>query len=33
MLELAQQLKKIDSDYYVTSYQWLRVAYTILCNL
>ena len=33
MLESAQQLKKIDSDYYVISHQWFRVAYTFLCSL
>ena len=32
MLEPAQQIKKIDLDYYVTNRQWFRVAYIILCN-
>ena len=33
MLESAQQLKKINSDYYVMSHLWFRAAYIILCNL
>ena len=33
MLESAQQFKKIDSDYYVTSHQLFGVIYIILCNL
>ena len=33
MLESAQQIKKIDLDYYVINHQWFRVAYIILCNL
>ena len=33
MLESAQELKKIDSDYYVISHQRFRVTYIILCNL
>ena len=33
MFELAQQIKKIDLDYYVISHQSFRVAYIILCNL
>ena len=33
MMESAQQLKKIDSGYYLISHQWFRVVYTILCNL
>ena len=33
MFESAQQIKKIDLDYYVINHQWFRVAYIILCNL
>ena len=33
MLELAQQIKKIDLDYYVINHQRFRAAYTIFCNL
>ena len=33
MLELTQQIKRIDLDYYVINHQWFRVAYIILCNL
>ena len=33
MLESAQELKKIDSDYYVINHHWFRVAYIIFCNL
>ena len=33
MFELAQQIKKIDLDYYVINHQSFRVAYIILCNL
>ena len=33
MLESTQQVKKINSDYYVISHLWFRVAFVILCNL
>ena len=33
MLESAQQIKKINSDYYVISHLWFRAAFIILCNL
>ena len=33
MLELAQNIKKIDLDNYVINHQWFRVAYIMLCNL
>ena len=33
MLELAQQIKKTDSDDYVFNHQWFRITYIILRNL
>ena len=33
MLELAQQTKKINLDYYVINHQWFRMTYVILYNL
>ena len=33
VLESAQQIKKIDLDYYLINHQWFRVACIILCNL
>ena len=33
MLESAQQIKKIDFDYYIVNQQGFRVTYIILCNL
>ena len=32
MLESAQQIKKIDLDYYVFNYQWFRVTNIVLDN-
>ena len=33
MSELGQELKKIDSDYYVISHRWFTVVYFVFCNL